>query len=89
MKINYVSQFQSHRKALDCEPNLAMLRPLERYTRMRIFCFDFDFCTVSLLVIVKYEGFVKKIFLIGPLWGEVGLFRVVLRLRGSGNETFV
>jgi hypothetical protein len=30
---------------------------------------------------LKYKGFVKK-FLIGPLWGEVGLFRVVLRLRG-------
>jgi hypothetical protein len=70
MKINYVSQFQSHRKALDCEPNLAMLRPLERYTRMRIFGFDFDFCTVSLLVILKYKGFVKKNFGLGHYGGR-------------------
>ncbi len=46
------------------------------------FGFDFEFCTVSLLVLHKYEGFVKKQFLIGPQWGEVGLFHVVLRLRG-------
>jgi hypothetical protein len=31
---------------------------------------------------IKYEGFVKKQLLIGPQWREVGLFRVVLRLRG-------
>jgi hypothetical protein len=49
---------------------------------MEIFGFDFEFCTDSLLVMLKYEGFVKKHFLIGPLWGEVGFFRVVLRLRG-------
>ena len=29
----------------------------------------------------KYEDFTKKI-LIGPFWGEVRFFRVVLRLRG-------
>jgi hypothetical protein len=29
--------------------------------------------------------FSKKQFLIGPFWGEVGLFRVVLRLRGINN----
>jgi hypothetical protein len=46
------------------------------------FGFDFEFYAVSLLVMLKYEGFVTKIFWIGPLWGEVGLFRVVLRLRG-------
>jgi hypothetical protein len=46
------------------------------------FGFDFEFCNVSLLVMLKGEGFVKKQFLIGPQWEEVGLFRVVLRLRG-------
>ncbi len=27
-----------------------------------LFGFDFEFCTVSLLVMLKYEGFVKKFF---------------------------
>ncbi len=49
------------------------------------FGFDFEFYTVSLLVMLKYEGFVTTKFLIGPLWGEVGLFRAVLRLRGMKN----
>ncbi len=44
--------------------------------------FDFEFCTLSLLVMLKYEGFVTYNFFIGPLLGEVGLFRVGLRLRG-------
>jgi len=35
---------------------------------------DFEICTISLLVILKYYGFVKKIF-IGPLWKEVWLPR--------------
>jgi hypothetical protein len=55
---------------------------LKVHKNENFFGFDFEFCTVSLLVMLKYEGFVKKQSLIGPLWEEVGLFRVVLRLRG-------
>ncbi len=40
---------------------------------------NLEFCTISFLVMLKYSGFVKK-NLIGPLWGEVRLFRVVLRV---------
>jgi hypothetical protein len=43
--------------------------------------YDFESFTVSLIVMLKYEGFVKKIF-DWPIMGELGLFRVVLRLRG-------
>jgi hypothetical protein len=35
------------------------LGPLKGTQELEFFGFDFDFCTVSLLVIVKYEGFVK------------------------------
>jgi hypothetical protein len=41
-----------------------------------LFACDFEFCTVSLLVMLKYYGFVKKAFLIGPLIGEIRLFRL-------------
>jgi hypothetical protein len=58
------------------------LQYLKVHKNENFFGFDFDFCIVSLLVMLIYEGFVKKLFLIWPLWGEVGLFRVVLRLRG-------
>jgi hypothetical protein len=37
---------------------------------------DFEFCVISLLVMLKYYGFVKH-FLIRPLLGEIQLFRVV------------
>jgi hypothetical protein len=48
------------------------------------FGFDFEFCTVSLLVMLKNGGFVKKkTFLIVPLWEEAGLFRVILTLMGN------
>ncbi len=53
----------------------------ERYTRMRFFGFDFEFCTVSLPVMLKYKDFVKKKFFDWATMGEVGSFRVVLRLR--------
>ncbi len=50
---------------------------LKVHKNENFFGFDFfDFCTVSLLVMLKYEGFVKKKIMIGPL--EVGLLRVVL-----------
>ncbi len=40
--------------------------------------------TISLLVLLRYEGSVKKNFLIAPhLWGEVRLFHIVLRLCGT------
>jgi hypothetical protein len=40
------------------------------------FGFDFEFCTISMLVMFFFSG---------PLWGELRLFRVVLRLRGMKN----
>jgi hypothetical protein len=47
------------------------------------FCSDFEFCPISLLIMHKYViRFWGENFLIGPLWGELRLFRVVLRLRG-------
>jgi hypothetical protein len=57
---------------------------LQVHKNENFFGFDFKFCIVLLLVMLKYKGYVTKIF-IGPLWGEVGLFRVVLRLRGIKN----
>ncbi len=44
---------------------------LKVHKNENFFGFDFEFCTISLLVMLKYLGFVK-IFLIGPL-----LFRLV------------
>ncbi len=41
---------------------------------------DFGICVISLLCYVKILSFYKKIFLIGPLLGEVRFFRVVLGL---------
>jgi hypothetical protein len=38
---------------------------LKVHKNENFFGFDFEICTVSLLVMHKYEGFVKKIF-IGP-----------------------
>jgi hypothetical protein len=45
--------------------------------------FDFEFCTVSLLVMLKYEGFAIFDW---AIMGEVGFFRVVLRLRVLGTD---
>ncbi len=41
--------------------------PLKVHKNENSFGFDFEFCT--LLVKLKYEGFVRKNFWIGPLWG--------------------
>ncbi len=59
-----------------------MFALLKVHKNENFFGFDFEFCDVPLLVMLKYEGFVKNNFIFGPLGGEVGLFRVVLRLRG-------
>ncbi len=42
--------------------------------------FDFEFCTISVLVMHKYKILVKK------FWGELRLFRVVLRLCGMKKK---
>ncbi len=34
---------------------------LKLHKNENFFCFDFEFCTVSLPVMLKYEGFVKTI----------------------------
>jgi hypothetical protein len=31
---------------------------------------DFEFCVISLLVMLKHKGFVKNIFLLGHYWGR-------------------
>jgi hypothetical protein len=40
----------------------AFISYLKVYKNEKFFCFDFEFCTVSLLVMLKYEGFVKHTF---------------------------
>ncbi len=42
---------------------------------------DFGICVISLLLCINNK-ILEKIFLIGPLWGELRLFRVVLGLHG-------
>ncbi len=50
------------------------------------FGFVFEFCTVSLLIMLKYEGFVKKKFLLGH-YGGGG--RIIPRsLKTTGNAHF-
>ncbi len=49
------------------------------------FSFDFEFCTISLLVMLKYEGFVKKQFLILPLWGGGRIIPPSLKTMGNKN----
>ncbi len=49
---------------------------LKVHKNENFFGYDFEFFTISLLAMLKYEGFVKKI-LIGPLLGEIRLFRLV------------
>ena len=54
---------------------------LKVHKNENFFGFDFEFCTISLLVM--HKRFWGTIFLIGLLWAELRLFRVVvLRLRG-------
>jgi hypothetical protein len=50
------------------------------------FGFDFEFCTISLSVNAEIIRFLGKNFLIVPLWGELRLFRVVLRLHGMKKK---
>jgi hypothetical protein len=52
------------------EPRKAGTEILKVYKNENFFGFDFEFCTISLLV------------MLGPLWREIRLFRVVIRLRG-------
>jgi hypothetical protein len=59
--------------------------PLRVHKNENFFGFDFEFCTISLLVMLKYLGFVN-FFLIEPMWGEVRLFRIVIRLRGTTKK---
>ncbi len=48
------------------------------------FGFDFEFCTVSLLVLHKYEGFVKKTIFD---WATMGGGRIIPRgLKTTGNK---
>ncbi len=56
--------------------------PWKVHKNENFFGFDFEFCTVPLLVKLKYEGFVRNNFWLAHYGGEVGLFHVVLRLRG-------
>jgi hypothetical protein len=58
------------------------LKGLKVHKNENFFGFDFEFCTISLLVMSKYKDFAKKIFLIWPVLDEVRFFRVVLGLRG-------
>jgi hypothetical protein len=47
------------------------------------FGFDFEFCTVSLPVMLKYEGFVKTIW----DWAIMGGGRIIPRcLKTTGNK---
>ncbi len=51
---------------------------------MRIFLASFDFCIVSLLVMLKDEGFVKKTIFD---WAIMGGGRIITRsLKTTGNE---
>jgi hypothetical protein len=58
-----------------------MDHPLKVHKKDNFFGFDFEFCTFLLLV-MQNNKILGKIFLIRPLWGELRLFRIVLRLRG-------
>ncbi len=46
--------------------------------------FEFWILYCSLQVMLKYEGFVKRNFFIGPLWGGGGI--IPCRLKTTGNE---
>jgi hypothetical protein len=48
---------------------------------------DFEFCIISLLVMLKYEGFVKKMFSSGHYWGDT-IIPLSLRLRGIKFDIF-
>jgi hypothetical protein len=42
---------------------------------------EVEFCTISLLVLLKYHAFVKRIFILGHEWGD-RIVPLSLRLRG-------
>jgi hypothetical protein len=42
---------------------------------------EFEFCTISLLVLLKYEDFVNRNFILGHEWGD-RIVPLSLRLRG-------
>ncbi len=57
---------------------------LKVHKNENFFGFDFDFCTVSLLVMLKYEGFVKNNFWLGHC---VGGGRIIPRsIKTTGNK---
>ncbi len=55
-------------------------KKLKEHKIENFFGSDFDFCVISLLVMLKYLGFVKNIFLIRPLLGEIQLSRIEFSL---------
>jgi hypothetical protein len=67
-------------KISDCtEPEF--FERLKVHTNENFFGFNFEICTVSLLVMIKYEGFVK-IFFDWAMNGGVTIVALSLRLRG-------
>ncbi len=62
---------------------VSKLVSLKVHKNENFFGFDFEFCTVSLIVMLKYEGFVKKIF----DWLIMGGVRIIPRsLKTTGNK---
>ena len=60
-----------------------MRLPLKVNKNENFFGFDFEFCTVSLLVMLKYEGFVKTIL----YWTIMGGGRIIPHsLKTMGNK---
>jgi hypothetical protein len=55
---------------------------LKVHKNENFFVSNFEFCSISLLVMLKYYGFVKKNF-DGAFLGELRLFSLVLRLWGT------
>jgi hypothetical protein len=61
--IRYVEVCWSAHKALsEAERRVEGDRQLKVHKNENFFGFDFEFCTVSLLIMLKYEGFVKQNF---------------------------
>jgi hypothetical protein len=47
-----------------------LFSPLKVHKNENFFGFDFEFCNVSFLVMLKYEGFVKNNFLLAHYGGR-------------------
>jgi hypothetical protein len=60
MPFSGVHCVREHPKSTNSGQNEQM--GLQEHKNENFFGFDFEICTVSLLVILKYEGFVKKNF---------------------------